>query len=162
MNIFVLDRDPQKAAQMLCDKHVVKMLLETAQILCTVLHGRENHGALVPYKPTHKNHPCVIWAEKPEHTYWLLLHGLSICAEYTFRYGKIHKSEAVINSIAPYIEVTYDTPDFFALAMPDKYKSIDRDPVASYRAYYIGEKSGIATWKKRDKPEWFINDTETT
>ena len=52
MNIFYLDPDPVAAAQMQCDKHVVKMALETAQILSTVLGG--------PYKPTHAKHPSVL------------------------------------------------------------------------------------------------------
>lgn len=156
MNIFVLDKDPQKAAQMLCDKHVVKMCLETAQILCTMLSKR---GYKTPYKPTHSNHPCVIWAgANPLNAYWLLLHGYAIGEEYTYRYGKIHKSHAVIEYLASFVglgrhsDKPITPPKTFALAMPEQYKT--SDPVESYRAYYIGEKLKIAKWTKREKPVW--------
>lgn len=148
MNIFILDEDPVIAAQMLCDKHVVKMALETAQILCTIRSGR---GIETQYRPTHRNHPCVKWAANdPINEKWLQCHGKAICAEYTYRYGKIHASEKVIgDNDFPLVQ-----PLTFVLAMPDKYKT--EDAVESYRAYYIGDKSEIATWTKRAKPEWWI------
>ena len=91
MNIFVLHTDPEKAATMMCDKHVIKMVLETAQMLCTIAHGMGYDGA--PYRSTHKNHPCTVWAAKTSSNWsWLLRHGFALCDEYTKRYGKNHKS----------------------------------------------------------------------
>jgi len=152
MNIFVLDINPILAAQYQCDKHVVKMCLETAQILCTV---REKDNP--PYKPTHRNHPCTIWARSSIANYnWLKQHLRALLDEYTFRYHKLHACEKIYN----WLKVT-PTPDLpqlpltsFALAMPDQYKT--NCPVQSYRNYYIGAKSNIAAWRKsRSKPDWY-------
>ena len=94
MNIFVVDEDPEVAARQLCDKHVVKMILESAQMLCTVAL---EHGFNAPYKKAHPKHPCTLWAGKsPENWSWLIAHGLAMAEEYTRRYGRTHKSEAVI------------------------------------------------------------------
>lgn len=152
MNIFYLDPDPDICAQYHNDKHVVKMILETAQMLCTA-HHRSFQQA--PYRPVHKNHPCVLWACRSKENYnWLRELGLSLSREYTFRYGKSHKSEDVILKMdkAPDIipSIGFTTP---YLAMPDKYKT--DDPVESYRNYYIEDKSHIAKWKNRDVPYWY-------
>ena len=84
MNIFVLDYNPKRAAQMQCDKHVVKMPLETAQILCSAFEP-----GTAPYKRTHYNHPCSVWGRESKVNYkWLIEHGLALSDEYTYRYGK--------------------------------------------------------------------------
>ena len=152
MNIFILDKDPKIAATMLCDKHVVKMIVETAQMLCT---AASKLGHDVPYRPTHAKHPCTIWAgESGSNWLWLIDHGLAMCEEYTRRYNRTHKTQAVIeycrdSSIGP-VRDTGLTP--FRLAMPEKYKC--DDPVQSYRGYYIGEKSKFAKWKT-SPPQWW-------
>ena len=144
MNIFVLDTNPALAAQYQCDKHVVKMVLESAQILSTICGG--------PYKPTHANHPCVLWAKSCITNYnWLLRHAKALCAEYTHRYGKKHKCEDVINSIHPPRLSVGITP--FVQCMPAEYQ--DKDPVQAYRKYYRGDKAGFAKWTKRDEPFWW-------
>ena len=153
MNIFVLDRDPVKAATMLCDKHVVKMIVETAQMLCTVAHS--NGHINTPYRPTHKNHPCTLWANESKDNWdWLISHGEEMCAEYTRRYGRIHKTQAVIdwckNSGAGPQKSIGLTP--FRQAMPPMYKH--PDPVKAYRDYYRGEKSRFAKWRTR-APAWW-------
>lgn len=157
MNIFYVDENPVIAAQMLCDKHVVKMILESAQLLCSV-HYFYTSSYQPVYKLTHKNHPCSIWARTSVANYvWLCQHGLALCEEYTNRYGKIHKSEAVIRDCYSHIPSIPD--DHFTkppLAMPDLYKS--DDPVESYRKYYLGEKMGFATWKT--KPPYWIEALE--
>lgn len=155
MNIFILDWDVRKCAHYHCDKHVVKMILETAQLLCTAHHSVGSTSE-PPYRIVHKNHPCSIWTRKSLSNYLYLAElGLALCEEYTFRYDKKHKSEEVIEwSIInkPNIEdIGFTTP---ALAMPDIYK-VD-DVVQSYRNYYIGEKHQIFKWKKRNAPEWLI------
>lgn len=92
MNIFHTDNDPRISAINLDDKRVIKMTLESAQMLCTALH---EHGAghLAKYKPTHKNHPSNIWCRETSMNYgWLLMHFAALANEYTYRTGKVHKS----------------------------------------------------------------------
>lgn len=155
MNIFVLDLDPAKAAQSLCDKHVGKMLLESVQIMSTVLGGGEGL-----YKPTHINHPCVLWTSKSRtNFYWLSLHADALAAEYQFRYGKAHKSEEVlINILSRPWNVDWacggSTP--FAQCMPEQYKG--RSAMLAYRRYYWAEKQRFARWEKgRPAPRWWTN-----
>lgn len=152
MNIFVLDFDPKVAASFLIDRHASKMLLETAQLLCTTSNLI---GIEAPYKTTHKNHPCSVWVRASQDNWlWAVEHGLGIAAEYTKRYGKVHKSEDIIQwcfDNPPYLPDIGLTP--FALAMPDEYK-VDC-PVESYRGYYRDAKADIATWKFTEIPYWF-------
>jgi hypothetical protein len=155
MNIFLLDTDTRKCAQYHCDKHVVKMILETAQLLCGVHHMTDQVTDQVPYKLSHKNHPCAIWSRESLSNYLYLCDlGLELCKEYTYRYGKRHKSQEVIEwcvTNKPNIcDKEFTEP---ARAMPNEYK-VD-SVVESYRNYYIGEKSKIAVWKNREIPEWF-------
>ena len=89
MNIFYLDRDPYEAARLQCDRHVVKMILETAQLLSTA--HNELDGGQIAYKSTHKNHPSAVWVRQSRHNYrWLRRHFLALGDEYTRRYGKVH------------------------------------------------------------------------
>jgi len=162
MNIFFLDENPVKSAQYHVDKHVVKMILETAQLLCGVHHVTDEvttkyrlSGDQVPYKLSHKNHPCAIWARKSLSNYLYLCElGLELSKEYTHRYGKRHKSEMVILWCImnrPNIpDIGFTEP---AKAMPDEFK-VD-SVVESYRNYYMGAKSDLAAWKNREKPFWF-------
>jgi hypothetical protein len=152
MNIFVVDQNPVTAACQLCDKHVVKMILETAQMLCTVA-ANQGH-ANTPYRATHPKHPCTLWAAKSADNWsWLVQHGLAMCGEYTRRYGRTHKSEAVILWCA---RLTMGFPESgltpFAQAMPEQYKN--ECAVTAYRAYYHGEKASFATWKS-EVPQWW-------
>jgi hypothetical protein len=154
MNIFVLDRDPAVAARSLCDKHVSKMVLETAQIMSTVVRQRGvDDDAL--YRPTHQRHPCTVWAgETSDNFLWLALHGLAMSEEYTYRYGRRHKSQDVIERAATHIGVfpsMGQTPH--PMAMPDSYKG--PCPVQAYRDYYHGEKQYMASWKTRPAPQWW-------
>lgn len=153
MNIFVVDKDPKIAAQMLCDKHVIKMILESAQMLCSA-HQE------APYKRTHYNHPCSIWARTSRANYeWLIKHAYALVFEHSFRYpkSKPHKSLDVIM----WCEENIDKLEFpeigltkFAQAMPDEYKQ--ENVVEAYRAYYLCEKKTIASWKKyRKAPKWW-------
>lgn len=145
MNIFILHQDPKIAAQMLFDKHVVKMALETAQLLSNVNGG--------PYKLTHINHPCTLWLNKGIENYsWLVKHGIAICNEYKYRYNKEHKCEEIIYALeTPVVSLPEGKTDFVQ-CMPDEYKS--NDPVVAYREYYKS-KASFANWTKRPKPEWW-------
>ena len=162
MNIFVLSRSPRRAAELHCDKHVVKMILETAQLLYCV------HwvcGTPLPegaYKQTHKNHPCAIWVRTSIENYrWLCALGTWLCIEYTFRYGKTHKTDAHLRWLRcnePAVPSVGLTP--FVQAMPDEYKH--EDPVEAYRTYYrLGklEQRGIVTYKKRSIPAFLKMDS---
>jgi hypothetical protein len=156
MNIFFLDENPTMSARYHVDKHVVKMILETAQLLCGVHHTvNPSSSHQVPYKLSHKNHPCAIWARESLSNYLYLCElGLELGKEYTYRYGKRHKSIDVINWCIinkPNIpDIGFTTP---AMAMPDEYK-VD-SVVESYRNYYMGAKISLASWKNREKPFWF-------
>ena len=151
----MLDEDLEINAQSMVDKHVVKMPLESAQILCSALHLS---GQEAPYKLTHKNHPCCVWARQSLNN-WLYLKELSleICKEYTYRYGKVHKAELVIRSLNP-----PNIPSGERTELPncmDKMYIISEDVVQNYRNYYVKGKSNIHNWKKRDIPEWIKNFT---
>jgi len=154
MNIFLLDWDVKKCAQYHCDKHVVKMILETAQLLCGV-HHTISPTDQIPYKLSHKNHPCAIWARESVTNYLYLCElGLELCKEYTYRYGKRHKSQDVIEwCITNKAKISDKGLTRPALAMPDEYKV--EDVIQSYRNYYNGAKSDFAVWKNREIPEWF-------
>lgn len=169
MNIFVVHTNPELAARQLCNKHVVKMTLETAQMLCSAVHVLSEDGKLdidpadIPYRKAYVNHPCTVWARQSLFNYhWLLIHGLSLACEYTHRYGKVHKSGAVIDwAVGLDLETAFDNYDAtpFAQAMPDKYK---RDnAVDAYRAYYMGEKARFAVWSKREPPQWWHEHMNT-
>lgn len=160
MNIFVLDKNPQLAAQYHCDKHVVKMVLETAQILSTVLIELLPEYKEGLYRPTHKTHPCTLWAAESENNFWWLLHlGHYLSEEFTYRYGGTHKSTEIIKTAANIFTYTWSlgfpktdiTP--FVQAMPDYCKDPD-DPVNAYRTYYIMEKKHLLQYTKREKPSW--------
>lgn len=158
MNIFYLDRTPHKAAQAHCDKHCVKMILESAQMLSTA--QRTNQPQLsadadsVLYKVAHLNHPSSIWTRTSEdHYFWLYCLFLSLQAEYKRRYNKIHKSAALnelLMKLPPCPESGFIDPP---QCMPDQYKQ--DDCVEAYRAYYIGEKAKFAVWKYTPTPKWF-------
>jgi len=155
MNIFFLDENPTLSAKYHVDKHVVKMILETAQLLCSVHHVTGQYTDQVPYKLSHKNHPCAVWARESLSNYLYLCElGLELGKEYTYRYGKKHKSIEVIEWCIvnkPNIpDIGFTTP---ARAMPDEFK-VD-SVVESYRNYYMGAKSDLASWKNREKPFWF-------
>lgn len=176
MNIFFLDQSPTLAAQYHCDKHVLKMILESAQLLSTahrVLDGEQGtrlsaSGArlkdwVLPdqrqdllYKATHVNHPCAIWCRASTRNYcWLYDLFIALGEEYSYRYARTHLS------IAKLREVLDEYPDYMSpggltpipQAMPDDCK--DSDPVIAYRNYYKTHKSEIATWTKRSVPDWY-------
>jgi hypothetical protein len=152
MNIFFLDWDLKKSAQYHCDKHLIKMLIEYSQLLCS---AHWVTGSSAPYKLTHKNHPCAIWTRESLSNYLTLCEfGLELSKEYTFRYGKRHKSQEVIEWC---ITNWVDIPDIGITdppkAMPDEFKT--DDVISSYRNYYKFGKREICSWKNREVPSWF-------
>lgn len=164
MNIFVLDRNPEIAARFHCDKHVVKMILESAQLLSTAHHVLGGNGAV--YKKTHENHPCALWVrEGADNYYWLFSLMLFLGQEYTFRFGKVHKTISDHLKTLSELPFSWQLPvgrrKDFVLAMPDDCK-IEDDPVASYRKYYIEHKSNLLNYTKREKPEWIQRNEDMT
>lgn len=157
MNIFYLDRDPDTAARMHCNKRVGKMTLETAQMLCNARHVC---GLGAPYRPTHINHPCCLWVrESIQHYRWLCLLGVGLAAEFTSRSGgKIHASEAVIrycmNNPPDLGDRGFVDPP---QCMPEKYRG--SDTVDAYRRYWTGEKLDSSTWPEGRKPYWVPDST---
>ena len=176
MNIFYLDHDVHKCAEMHNDKHVVKMILEYSQLLSTahrLLDGKQtagktktgrnvkrwvldDHRESVLYSATHINHPSAVWVRQSLENYiWLSDMLLALLKEYTYRYGKQHKCETIARHLAyPPINIsqkpfTQPTP-----AMPDDVK-IAGDSIKSYRNYYINNKTHLAKWKNRPTPEWY-------
>ena len=149
MNIFYLDEDPKVAAILQYNKHVVKMILESAQMLCTAHHvyGNEEQKENVPYKQAHLNHPSTIWCRQSIPNYmWLYKHMLALGHEYTHRYGKVHKSITKCKdflSIAPQGINKYASFTQPPQAMPDEYKA--ECSIEAYWNYYIGEKHIVAT-----------------
>lgn len=153
MNIFFLDRNPFLAAAYHSDVHVVKMPLEAAQMLCTVLH---RIGLTAPYRPVHHRHPCVLWAAASLHHFrWLKYFGGVLCNEYEYRRGRRHACQDVLEgmpALPPLPDAGWSDPP---QAMPEPYRR--SDPVAAYRAYYAAEKAsfagkGPACWTGRPVP----------
>lgn len=138
---------------MLCDKHVGKMIIESAQMLCTAHHECNEKCCKAPYKKTHVNHPCSIWVRKSRGNYkWLVEHATEMCEEFKKRYGKEHKSCKVVKWCAKNLpSIKNKKRTAFALAMPEKYKN--KNAVKAYRNFYLGEKMRFAKWKCGE-PEW--------
>ena len=168
MNIFWLHEDTATNAKYHCDKHIVKMPLETAQMLSTTVHmiGAESPNL---YKVGFKNHPCTVWARERLINFMLLHNlGMALCHEYTYRYGKVHASQKVIETMdLDSITDKFLDRDFPTIksttkpqCMPDEYKTTDT--IQAYRNYYVGEKSGFAKWKGkvngREVPEFMLEE----
>ena len=187
LNIFYLDKDPSIAASLQCNSHVVKMLLESAQMLSTahrVLDGKEQiivsskgrknkywfHPKLerILYKPTHVNHPCNVWIRQSIPNYkWLYEHFVALAIEFEYRFEKVHMSFEKLNHVlARYPENIPRCAEFTdpPLAMKNQPQCIDEsDPVGSYRKFYCTKDFNM-TWTKRPIPDWYSNssvDSET-
>jgi len=175
MNIFYIDESPLESARMQCDKHVVKMILESAQMLCTahrVCEGTEvkvtsQNGRRIKswevsgedndvlYKATHPYHPSTVWARTYADNYqWLYSHFASLCKEYTYRYGRTHLSETRLMTALAHCPLNVPAGrSRIALAMPSKFKEIN--VVKAYRKYYISKTETIdMRWTRRPRPEW--------
>ena len=150
MNIFYLDECPKKAAQLQYNKHVVKMILESAQMLCTAHHVLDNRVRLlddIPYKIAHVNHPSTVWVRQNSiHYDWLYDHMRALGDEYTKRYNKTHLSITKCKHLVyPPKNIPHEPFEHPPQCMPDEYK--DKCSIQAYWNYYIGEKHTIANLK---------------
>ena len=162
MNIFYVSKDPCIAAISLCDKHVVKMIVESAQMLSTahrVLDEEQFPNKELfkhIYKATHKNHPCNVWVRESISNYnWLFQHFDILMKEYTRRYNKTHACNKLCHWLysAP-IKINWNKEFFDPPAcMPDEFK-VNNDAVKSYRNYYNVAKKHIHRWTNRNPPVW--------
>ena len=147
MNIFYLDKDPITAAIVQYNKHVVKMILESAQMLCAAHHILGDPDD-VPYELAHKNHPCTIWVrENSLHYDWLYEHMIALGKEYTKRYGKEHLSitKCKIPLANQPENIPHEEFEQPPQCMPEEYK--DECSIQAYWNYYIGEKHVVANLK---------------
>jgi hypothetical protein len=150
MNIFMLDSSMDKCVRYHCDKHIVKMPLETAQMVCTIAHKL---GLNPPYLPVHAKHPCTLWGGLNKRNFmWLRMFGIALCVEYEYRYGRRHACLDVLTDIACQCWDYLPSGDYTdpPQAMPDEYKNTN--VIEAYRRYYYFEKSRFAKWTKRPKP----------
>ena len=164
MNIFFLHKFPSKAAQYLCDKHIPKMLLESAQMLSTAVRKYEKETDTTPlaepiYKSAYPNHPMTIWVSETLGNFtWALYNAFCINKEYEYRFKKNHKSYKVIKNIIDFELMAHIPEGDFTKppqCMPDEYR--DKDYVTAYRKYYNTDKKYFAKWEKgRSCPEWWI------
>jgi hypothetical protein len=198
MNIFLLDYDQELCARYHCDKHVVKMIVEYAQLLSTahrLLDGmlteveyitksgfprkkkvwsflphpdRPDRREAVLYKVTHANHPCAVWARASlGNYYWLASLLNNLCAEYTYRYGKVHKvqSSGLLRLLErhPKLFLKKAAPTKITKrpqTMPDEF--MRDNPVEAYRAFYLGSKMRFAKWTNRPVPPFVSEAYENT
>ena len=181
MNIFYLSNDAKTCAQYHCDKHVVKMIIEYAQLLSTahrILDGTQyfdktangrnikrwkidDAREFVLYKASHINHPSGVWVRQSlDHYQWLWNLASELCQEYRYRYGgdtdKQHKTSLVIQNLS-FAPNNIPRNGLFSeppQAMPEDAK-IPGDSIAAYRNYYKLYKTRFATWKNREVPDWY-------
>lgn len=178
MNVFYLHENAEVCAKQHCDKHVVKMIIEYAQLLSTahrVLDGKEYEGRTKTgrkakrwrlddwredtlYMASHMKHPDELWLQKSKENYdWTYRLFSCLCDEYTHRYGKVHETcrklrDALVNAPNNLASKGFIEPP---QCMPD-YCKAERS-IDAYHNYYIKEKVRFAKWTKRDIPEWFKN-----
>ena len=181
MNIFYLHEDTTECAKQHLDKHVVKMILEYAQLLSTahrLLDGYEYEGKSISgrkamrwklddsrednlYMASHMKHPSGIWCRETSGNYlWLYSLWRELMKEYTFRYGKHHVAEKLIpylDNLPKNIKIGDLTP--MPQCMPDQYKVADS--IQAYHNYYINDKQPFAVWTNRPIPNWYVSEWKT-
>jgi hypothetical protein len=182
MNIFILDNSPVVAAQLQCDKHVVKMIVESAQMLSTahrMIDGIQSFGPSKSgkrtvahyrhpdtdmdntlYKVVHASHPCTKWTMISSCNYeWHYQHFIALCDEYRYRYNRQHSTDVLLRTKLKqhpkYIPKKALT--LFPLAMKSNPECMfEDDPVKSYRMFYQTKQDRFKmAWSKRNVPEWF-------
>jgi|SRR5210317_323918 hypothetical protein len=177
MNIFYLHKDPKTCAQLHCDKHVVKMIIEYAQLLSTahrVLDGKEYEGRTKTgrkakrwlledwredtlYMASHIKHPDELWIQKSKDHYdWTYQLFYHLCDEYTHRYGRVHETDRKLRDALANAPNNLQSTGFVdpPQCMPEYCKT--SSALQAYHNYYIKEKVSFAKWTKREIPNWFV------
>ena len=175
MNIFVTDPSPTVSAQVLPDKHIVKMPLESCQMLAIVCSEKWGHGYGEihkkdgePYKTdkgAFRGHPCTIWAaESIANTAWLIQHGFGLLEEYTHRYGKVHSCQTTMNAAEKVFEektgktlLCHKEATPFAFAGPDEFKyDTSIDTLTAYKRYISSKPWAASNYLRNPskKPNW--------
>lgn len=159
MNIFYLDANPKIAAEYHCDKHVCKMIVETAQLLSTA------HRILDPtsyvsnkvYKASYINHPMAVWTRESSENYKYAYELYrALLAEYTLRYSKVHRSGEIKDLLSQLPNgIATGARTAIPQCMPDQYK-VANNPVKAYQQYYVGEKARFAKWKSPRTVPYFM------
>ena len=164
MNIFVTDDCPVQSARNLPDKHIVKMPLETCQMLAIIYSdwyygvGKLYKSDGTPYRTQHgafRNHPCTQWAAANQYNLaWLICHGYALCDEYYARYGKLHTCQDVIQQADRIYHRSFDIASLsyasqqvtsFTRAMPESIKfDTTIDTITAYKQY-LNTKPWLAT-----------------
>ena len=176
MNLFILDKDPVKAAQLQCDKHVVKMIVESAQMLSTAHRMLDGHFERRPsksgktmskywrlpdsredtfYKAVHMHHPCTVWTMESNNNYnWHWVHFAALCDEYTYRYGKVHETFRKLNVVLSELPTNIPKNGFREppQCMPEDVKS--ESVIEAYHKYYAVYKKDFARWTERPIPSF--------
>lgn len=181
MNLFILDKDPVKAAQLQCDKHVVKMIVESAQMLSTahrmldgIFERRPSKSGKTMskywrlpdsredtfYKAVHMHHPCTVWTTQSNNNYnWHWVHFAALCDEYTYRYEKVHSTDKLLRKALskPPQNIPFGNLTQQPLAMTSNPECMHpNDVVRSYREFYQTKQTRFKmVWSKREVPEWF-------
>jgi hypothetical protein len=168
MNVFYLDEDTKLCAQAHCDKHVVKMILEYAQVMSTAHRVLDEPSDLIEcmYRQTHKNHPAAVWVRESEGNYkWLYEMWHYLCKEYWWRYDKVHKSWNTLYNKLSHVPINIPKGKFTRppQCMPEYLQR--KDTIEAYRDYYIQKKSTFAKWggaanNNRLPPEWYVRGLE--
>jgi hypothetical protein len=181
MNMFYLHPDPTVAAQLQCDKHVVKMIVEAGQMLSTSHRMLDGYLELRPsksgkrmvkyyrhpdadlenvlYRAVHHGHPCTVWTgESVENYNWHYQHFIALCDEYKYRYGKVHKSDTILRDVlkTPPKNIPTISMTPVKLAMKSNPECMfPEDPVKSYKLYYKTKEAKFnMVWTGRPKPEF--------
>ena len=146
---------------MYVDMHVNKMLVESAQIMCTAINVKAG-SKITPYRNNNPNHPCVLWAGRSfENFEWL--YNLMFVLKEEWNWRKEHNKEHLtITKMQEanllilgkyYLHSNGFTP--VALAMPTQYRG--DDAIVSYRNYYKYAKWELHQWTRRETPTWILS-----
>lgn len=159
MNIFILSENHEENATWHVDRHVVKQITEGNQMLCTARRLLGDDSA--PYEIAYPNHPITKWVRESQDNYiFTCNYVISLCKEYTFRYGKIHKGESIVQDClnkTPDFEKKEMTPHIYAVSkMGNAIKFIkdNMNVTEIYKLYYCLDKSHLFSWKNRSVPFW--------
>lgn len=154
MNIFYLDENPVKAATMLCDQHVIKMTLESVQLMCNAWRHYRGQDFIGIYRPTHVKHPCSLWlTEKSTNVKWLYDHTVSMSGIYFHKSGRFHRSTTLLLTLSDISPMSHEGHSQPPQCMPDEFKH--PDTVTAYRSYYRHKAAQFKMrWTYNEKPKW--------